>query len=193
MIKRLLLAMAGVFFALATHAATLTQVAADKSQLTFVFKQMGVSVDGRFRKFDAQVNVDPSKPESGMARIEVDLASIDTGSQEGDGEVKGKLWFNTATFPKATFVASTIKSLGGGRYEARGPLTIKGISRDATAPFTIRSEAAGYRVEGGFVLPRLQFKIGEGEWADTDTVADAVQVKFKLFLTAAIPKPKEKK
>ena len=193
MIRRLSFAVAGVFFALAAHAATLTQIAADKSQLGFVFKQMGVAVDGRFRKFDAQINVDPAQPASGKVRIDVDIASIDTGSPEGDGEVKGKLWLNTAAFPKATFVASTIKSLGGGRYEARGPLTVKGISRDIVAPFTIRNEAAGSWAEGGFALPRLQYKIGEGEWADTDTVADAVQVKFKLFLTATTPKTKEKK
>ncbi len=169
--------------ALTAHAADLTQVVTEKSQIGFVSKQMGVSVDGSFRKFDAQVSVDPAKPEAAKARFEVDIASIDCGSQEADSEVKGKSWFNTALFPKATFVASRIRSLGGGRYEASGPLSIKGISRDTVVPFIVRAEGSGAWFEGNFVLPRTQFKIGEGAWSDTGTVADEVLVKFKLFVS----------
>jgi len=172
----------GLIVAFSSQAAELTQLDTAKSQITFSSKQMGVAVDGRFRKFDAQVSVDPAKVDAGKARIDVDLASIDSGSAEADTEVKGKLWFNTPAFPKASFASSSVKSLGGGRYEAHGTLSIKGISREIVAPFSIRNEGSGAWIEGGFILPRLQFKIGEGEWADTSTVADGVQVKFKLLL-----------
>jgi hypothetical protein len=37
--------------------------------------------------------------------------------------------------------------------------------------------------EGAFTLLRLQFKIGEGVWSDTDTVADEVQVRFRIVAT----------
>ncbi len=44
----------------------------------------------------------------------------------------------------------------------------------------------GVRVfEGVFPLRRLAFAIGEGVWADTDTVADAVQVRFRIVQRAA--------
>ena len=33
-------------------------------------------------------------------------------------------------------------------------------------------------------MKRLQFKIGEGPWADTDTVADEVLVRFRFVLPA---------
>ena len=183
MMRRALLPFcAAMLLSLSVQAADLNQVVAEKSQLTFVFKEMNVPVEGRFKKFDVQLSLDPAKPESAKARVEVDLASVDAGSSDANDAVKDKPWFNTAAFPKALFVASSIKSLGGGRYEARGPLTIKGVGRDTTATFTMRSDAAGTWIEGGFILPRLQFKIGEGEWSDTDTVADAVQVNFKLLL-----------
>lgn len=178
-----LLLLALVLMTPVLHAANLNHLDPAKSQITFTFRQMNVPLDGRFGRFDAQVNVDPEKPESGKVAISVDLASIDAGSAEGNDAVKGREWFNTAVFPKANFVARAIRNLGGGRYEARGPLTIKGVSRDTLAVFTLRSEATGAWAEGGFVLPRLQFRIGEGEWADTDTVADAVQIRFKLYLT----------
>jgi polyisoprenoid-binding protein YceI len=177
------LLLAGVLLATAAVAAELTQFKPEKSQITFVSKQMGVPVDGRFKKFDAKIAVDPAKPETGKAQFDIDLASIDTGSSEADAEVKGKSWFNSAAFPKASFVSSQVRALGGGRYEALGKLTIKGTTRDVAAPFVIKTDAGGAWFDGGFTLNRLQFKIGEGAWADTSTVADEIQVKFKIFVT----------
>lgn len=165
------------------HAVELNQLVVEKSQIAFISKQMGVPVDGRFRKFDAQFSLDPAKPQAGKARVEVDLASIDAGSSEADDEAQGKIWFNVAAFPKASFVSASVRALGGGRYEARGPLTIKGISKETVIPFSLRNEGAGSWLEGGFVVPRSQFKIGEGEWSDTSILANEVQVKFKMFLT----------
>lgn len=180
--KSLFAIIVGAAIACSAQAAELTQLDAGKSRITFTSKQMGVPVDGLFRKFEAQFTLDPVKPEAGKGRIDVDLASIDAGSSDADTEVKGTQWLNVAAFPKAGFVMSSIRSLGGARYEGRGPLTIKGISRETVIPFSIRNEGVGAWLEGGFVLPRMQFKIGEGEWSDTSTVADEVQVKFKLFL-----------
>ena len=181
--KSLLAFMAVAAIACGAQAVELNQVAAGKSRITFAGKQMGVAVDGSFKKFDVQIAIDPARPEACKVRVDVDLASIDAGSDEATDEVKGKTWLNIAAFPKASFVASSIKPLGAGRYEARGTLSIKGISRDTVVPFSLRNEGPGSWLEGGFVLPRLQFKIGEGTWADTSTVADEIQVKFKLFLS----------
>ena len=33
-----------------------------------------------------------------------------------------------------------------------------------------------------FTLKRLQYKVGEGEWSDTDTVADDIVVHFRFTL-----------
>ena len=163
-------------------AAAQQKVIPAKSSIRFVTKQMNVPVEGAFKKFDATVAFDPAKPEATKAEFEVDLGSIDLGSDEGNTEAVRKAWLNVPAFPKARFVASSVKALGGGKYEAAGALTIKGTSQNVVAPFTL-SEAGGMRtVEGQFTLKRLQFKIGEGPWADTDTVADEVLVRFKFAL-----------
>jgi polyisoprenoid-binding protein YceI len=153
-----------------------------KSSIRFLTKQMNVPVEGQFRKFDATVAFDPAKPEATKAEFEVELASIDLGNEEGETEARRKLWLNVEAFPKAKFVATTVKSLGSGRFEASGPLTIKGVTHNIVAPFTM-NEAAGVRlVEGQFPLKRLQFKVGEGPWSDTDAVADEVLVRFRFSL-----------
>lgn len=165
----------------AAQAVEYTTLIPEKSAVTFVSKQMGVPVEGRFRKFAAQLAFDPAKPEVAQATLEVDIASIDAGSNEANDEVKSKSWFNPKDFPQARFVASSLKAVGGGRYEAIGKLTIKGRSRDVSAPFTFRQEGANALLEGAFVLKRLQFGIGEGVWSDIDTVADEVQIRFRLL------------
>ena len=158
------------------------KVVAEKSHIRFAFKQMNVPVEGRFRKFEATVSFDPKKPEATKAEFEVDLASIDLGNAEGETEARRKPWLNVDAFPKAKFVASSVKATGPGRYEATGPLTIKGASLNVTAPFSL-VDAGGMRtVEGQFPLRRLPYKIGEGPWADTETVADEVTVRFRFVI-----------
>lgn len=182
--KAVTLAAAAAAFALCLPAAAQApqKVVAEKSHIRFAFKQMNVPVEGRFRKFDATVSFDPRKPEATKAEFEVDLASIDLGNAEGETEARRKPWLNVDAFPKARFVASAVKSTGPGRFEATGPLAIKGVSQNITAPFTL-VDAGGVRtVEGQFPLKRLQFRIGEGPWADTETVADEVTVRFKFVI-----------
>lgn len=169
--------------ALAAAPAAAAGVDYAKSEITFVSRQMNVPVQGRFRKFTAQVDFDPKKPAASKAQIEVDLASIDTGSADADAEVGKKAWFNTAAFPAAKFVSSAVAQMGPDKFEAKGRLTIKGIGQDVAAPFTVKRAGDAATYEGGFTLKRLQFKIGEGLWSDTDTVADEVQVKFRIVTT----------
>ena len=154
-----------------------------KSEITFVSKQMNVPVQGHFRKFTAQIVFDPGKLASSKAEIAVDLASIDTGSTEANDEVGKKTWFNTSAFPTATFSSNAVTRSGPDRYEARGKLSIKGIGQDVAAPFSVKRAGGVVTYEGGFTLKRLQFKIGDGVWSDTETVADEVQVKFRIVTT----------
>jgi len=163
-------------------AQTPQKVDAAKSSIRFVTKQMNVPVEGRFKKFDATVAFDPAKPDATKAEFEVDLASIDLGNAEGETEAKRKLWLNTDAFPKAKFVASAVKQTAPGKYEATGALTIKGTTQNVVAPFTLVDAPGTRTVEGQFPMKRLQYKIGEGQWSDTDTVADEVLVRFRFVL-----------
>ena len=154
-----------------------------QSQITFVSKQMGVPVEGQFRKFDAQVAFDPAKLASSRIAFTIDTGSATLGVKESDAELPKPIWFNVAKFPQATFQSTAIKALGGGKYEVAGKLSIKGNSQDVTVPVMLTQSGATTTAVGGFAIKRLAFKIGENEWADTSMVADDVQVKFKLALT----------
>lgn len=155
----------------------------DKSRISCVSKQMNVPVEAVFRKFTAQISFDPARPESAKATIEIDVGSFDIDNAEANDEARGKAWFDARNFPKATFTSTAVKALGGGRFEARGPLTIKGKTVEVVTPFTYREAPGGAVIDGNFSVRRLQYNIGEGAWKDTDTVADEVQIRYQLALS----------
>ena len=154
-----------------------------QSQIQFTAKQMGVPLEGHFKKFDAQIAFDPAKLATSKIAFTVDTGSATLGSRETDAELPKASWFNVAQFPQASFQSSAIKALGGGKFEVAGKLTIKGNSVNVVAPVTLTQAGAVTTATGSFPIKRLAFKIGENEWADTSMVADDVQVKFKLALT----------
>ena len=76
-----------------------------------------------------------------------------------------------------------MKNVGGDRYEIAGSLSIKGVTRDVVIPVVLKKDAACNSVaEGQFALKRLDYRIGDGQWADTDTVANEVGVRIRMVL-----------
>lgn len=161
------------------------QVLPNESTVAFGYKQMGVTLDGKFNKFSAQLGFDPARLDKAQAKIDIEVASIDTGSSEANEEVVGKPWFDAKVHPLASFTSTGIKSLGGNRYEATGKLTIKGRTLDVKAPVTFQSAGNKGWFDGSFTIKRLDYAIGEGVWSDIDTVANEIQIKFHLVVTAA--------
>jgi len=153
-----------------------------KSSLTFGFKQENVPGEGRFKRFSADVSFDPAKPQATRAVIDVDTTSIDLGDPQWSNDVQAPSWFATKANPRANVTATTAKPLGGGRFEASGKLTLKGVTRDVVATFTTKPDPAGLWIEGAVPVRRTEFRIGEGTWADTSVVADEVQIRFKLLV-----------
>jgi polyisoprenoid-binding protein YceI len=171
-------------FASGAAAVEYKSIQLDKSSVNFQYKQMGIGMDGHFKKFTAQLNFDPAKPAAAQAQIEIDLASIDSGSSEADDEVVGKTWFNVKAFPKASFVARQFKPAANNLFEVTGTLTIKGKSQDIKLPLKYSSQANTAVFTGGFVIHRSDFSIGEGIWAKPDVVANDIQVNFQFTAVA---------
>jgi polyisoprenoid-binding protein YceI len=153
----------------------------EKSEIRFVSKQMGVDVEGRFRRWKATVDFRPGDVAQSRADFDVDLASIDLASEESEAEIRKADWFDTARFPVASFRSSSVRSLGGDRYEVTGKLAIKGTTRDVVVPVEVRKDASGNTVaEARFAVKRLPYRIGEGPWSDPSVVADDVTMRARI-------------
>ena len=158
------------------------RVLAAQSEIAFTSRQMGVPVDGRFRRFDADVAFDPRRPEAAHIALRIDLASVALASAEAEAELAKPGWFDSRRVPVASFTSSAVRPLGGNRFEVAGRLTIKGTTRELVVPVTLAASGAATAATGSFTLQRLAFGIGDGDWGDTSLVADAVQVRFRLLL-----------
>lgn len=164
-------------------AATSQKLLLAQSSVGFVSRQMGVPVEGKFKRFEVQSTFDPKKPESSKVSLTIDLTSADLGNTETEGELKKPGWFDSAKRPQASFVSSTIKSLGAGKFEIDGQLTIKGATQRVVVPINVTQSGDATLASGAFQIKRIDFKIGDGEWNDVSIVANEVQVNFKLTLT----------
>ncbi|MFT3929745.1 MAG: YceI family protein [Spongiibacteraceae bacterium] len=151
-----------------------------KSSVVVTFKQEGVAVPANFKNVSGTIDFDAANPANSKAQIAVALTSFDLGEPEYNKEVQKKEWFNSAQFPQATFVSSDIKSAGAGKLVAQGKLTIKGKALDVSVPIAFKQEGKTQVFEGQLPIKRLFFNIGEGEWKDTDILADEVVIKFKV-------------
>ena len=171
---------------MASSAAGAQAVLIDKSEIRFISRQMGVNVEGRFRKWKANVDFRPKDLAKSRAEFEIDLASIDLASEESETEIRRPRWFDTAKFPVATFQSTAMKDLGGDRYEVSGKLTLKGTVQDEKIPIEVKKDAAGNSVATGeFTIKRLAFNIGDGQWSDPSVVADDVIVRVRMVLPRA--------
>jgi polyisoprenoid-binding protein YceI len=151
-----------------------------KSSVSAVFKQMNVPIESKFKKHNIVIDYNAAAPDTSKATVEIDTASLDLGDADMNKEVAKKEWFNSAQFPKATFVSSAIKSAGAGKLNVTGKLTIKGKAADVSFPLTVKADGGKQVFEGALPIKRLAFNVGEGEWKDTGMVADEVTIKFHV-------------
>ena len=149
----------------------------------------GTGFTGGFKAFDGTINLTPEKPETGNATITIDLNTFDSKNAERDSTVKQPEWFDVVKSPTATFKVVKFEKLPEpGAFVAHGRLFLRGLERPVTLPFTLTvTEANGIKTAhavGTTSLKRLEFNVGTGDWANTDTVADAVQIRIDLTAIA---------
>ncbi|NRR32038.1 YceI family protein [Oxalobacteraceae bacterium] len=164
----------------AAGAATLLKADPTKTSVSATFKQMNVPVEAKFKKFVFTIDYNAATPDAAKASVDIDTASLDLGDADMNKEVAKKEWFNSAQFPKASFVSSAIKGAGPGKLTVSGKLTIKGKAADVSFPLTVKTEAGKQVFDGALPIKRLAFNVGEGEWKDTGMVADEVTIKFHV-------------
>lgn len=158
------------------------------SQLTFHPRLAGGEFAGRFERFDATIRFDPADLAHSSLLVVVDLLGARTGDTDRDAALQGSDFFQTVRWPKGTFASTGIKSLGNGRFEATGKLTLRDVTRDVRVQFRFDSTApsgGAARLVGSANVRRLEFGVGQGDWRSTEWLDDGVRVEFDLALRAA--------
>src|SRR5690606_29901036 len=98
-----------------------------------------------------------------------------------NAEVLKPEWFDAASHPEASFVSQSVRALAPGKLEVTGVLTIKGHGETVVVPMEAKAEGSGYLFSGELPIRRTAFRVGEGEWSETDLVADEVKIRFRIL------------
>jgi polyisoprenoid-binding protein YceI len=151
-----------------------------RSHLGFAGVQAGAPFKGRFGRFGAAIAFDPDRPSPAQVLVTVDLASAATGDTQRDEALPGKDWFDIAQFPQAKFEATSVRRKGPNTFEAVGVLTLRGVSRPLTLPFTLDANGQTAHARGHVDLTRTAFGVGQGTWASGQWVGLAVGVDFDI-------------
>jgi len=181
-LKSALLIAATLAWGHAAQAAEWT-VDAGKSKLGFVGSQAGSPFDGRFTAWTARIDFDPANPAAGKASVEIDMASAVTGDRQKDESLPQAEWFDAKSVPKARFEATGFTPKGGNAFEARGTLSIRGVTKDVTLPFTLDITGTDAHAVGRLPLVRTDYGVGQGAWKAGDMVALEVAVTVDIRAT----------
>jgi polyisoprenoid-binding protein YceI len=177
---------AAVAAALAAMLATIPAVAADYVQapgstLAFASRYDGEVFTGRFPDFATKLSFDPARPEAGKLDVTIGLASAATGNADRDSTLGTPDFFDVGTFAQARYSASGFRKLADGRFAADGTLELRGVRKPVTLTFTWTGGAQPV-LEGKAVVKRLDFGVGGGDWADTATIPNEVNISTKVLL-----------
>ena len=150
------------------------------SKLGFNSSMAGEAFAGQFNRWQAAIRFDPKNLAGSSVQVRIDLASARTGSSDRDEALPGEDWFNVAKFGVATFTARTFRDLGGGRYQAAGTLSLRGVTRPLALAFQLRIQGNQARMVGNTVIDRHAFGVGQGQFAGADSIPFAVRVNVSL-------------
>lgn len=173
---------AGFLTAGLAHAAPAPAWTVDKtaSALKFASSFGGEAFSGAFRRWDAEIHFDPANLAGSSVTATVDVASAATGSPDRDQALPTADFFDAAHFPRATFTARSFTALGAGHYQARGVLTLRGVAKPLTLPFTLKITGAQAKMTGAVTINRLAYSVGQNEWKAVTTLPAAVSVNVVL-------------
>jgi len=110
------------------------------TQVNFSAKHMMVTtVRGTFHDVDGTIELDETDPTRSRGEFSVGTASVDTNFGARDAHLTSPDFFDAATYPRLTFVATAVKRIKDDEFEVSGDLTIK----DTTKPATFKVELDG--------------------------------------------------
>ena len=150
------------------------------SRIQFQSSVGGSPFTGAFGRWNADIHFDPKNLAASSVLVRVDMSSARTGAADKDEAMPGADWFATAKFAQATYAAKSFKDLGGGRYQALGSLTLRGVTRPLALPFQLAITGDQARMVGSTTIDRHVFGVGQGQFAGPDTVPFAVKVSINI-------------
>lgn len=173
------------------QAQTTWKVDPSHSELGFSVSHLTISeVDGKFTTFEGTLS--SSKKDFSDAKISftADVKSINTGNSSRDQHLAAEDFFYAEKHPKITFTSTSFKKKNNGKYELKGKLTMRGVTKEVTFEAkhggvikdAYGNTRAGFSAKGN--INRIEYgvawnaKTEHGGWTVGEEVEMSIKVEF---------------
>jgi polyisoprenoid-binding protein YceI len=193
MLKRIIIGVICVATTVAQSSST-RQYAIDNNHSTIGFSisiMSGMSkVTGKFTDFAITLTNDEQDITRSSVNAVIKTASINTGIEARDKDLRSPAFFDAEKYPEITFQSSRIEKKGN-QLVAFGTFTMHGVSKELALPFAVtgpHKNAAGDKMNFGYAtrvtLNRRDFGINWRHKTVPDFVGDNVEVEIELITRA---------
>jgi polyisoprenoid-binding protein YceI len=160
------------------------------------------SISGTANGISGTVEVDPAEPEEVEGKIVVDTKSLTVPNSLMQEHMLGAEWLDAEKHPEITFeikeVLNPVKNGNEGTADVKGVFTLKGVSKEITAPAKITylpgrlSDRTNGKMQGDLIVIRTNFQIKRGDFGikageNLDKVSDTIDIS--LSIAGSAPKP----
>jgi polyisoprenoid-binding protein YceI len=185
-LKNILLSLMALTLAGVISAADTYTLDASHTTVGFSVRHLGISnVKGVFPKVTGTLRLDEKNVSKSSVDISIIAASINTNDGKRDDHLRNEDFFDVAQYPTITFKSKEVSKTATG-YAVNGELTMKGVTKPVTIPFTMSAPKEHpmaplivMGVEGTLAVNRRDYNITYGPSAlISDTVTIDLQVEF---------------
>jgi polyisoprenoid-binding protein YceI len=164
------------------------------TSVNFTISHMGISeVEGRFDTVAGTIVADPANLASSSVQFTIQVDSVNTNMPYRDSDLKSSKYFDAATYPTISFQSTKIVKVKDG-YHALGNLTIRGVTKLVSLPFTLAGpiEAMGQSRIGVVLhttINRVDYGVGGNDTLSDGsfTIGQIASVDISLEATPAKP------
>ena len=166
----------------------------DKSHslVGFRIRHFVSKVEGRFREFDGTISLDRQNPATSRVDVTIQTASIDTGNENRDKDLRSPNFFDVEKYPTMTFKSTKVVPKGNDTYDVTGDFTMHGVTKTITIPVRHggfikagKVEKAGFEV--AFTLDRKDYGITWNRAVDAGGVMLGDDVEINIQVEANKP------
>src|SRR5215469_3763869 len=150
--------------------------------------QASVAIEGTFDKWNATLTFTSPDVTTAVVDVEIQAATVDTGSGLKNSKLKGPDFFDVANNPLITFKSTKVVQTGPNTFELDGDFTIRGVSKAEKLGLTVSGRGTGTgQINGIMAFDRKNYGMNSG--IPFIKIADRVEVAVSLKATRVAGPP----
>ncbi len=158
------------------------------SLVGFRIRHVVTKVEGRFKDYKGSIWLDRANPTGSRVELKIQTASIDTGVEDRDKDLRSSNFFDVEKYPTITFRSTKVEAKGNDSYEVTGDFTMHGVTKTIRVPVKHTGfgklgdvDKAGFEV--ALPLSRKEYGIDRG----APLVGDEVEINIQVEANKQLP------